>query len=204
MMEPQHGRPRQARSRETYGKILTAALDILGTEGLEKFNTNLVAERAGVPVATIYRYFPDKISIMATLADQAVAEWNHWFDAAEALIAPGQDFLPIWEDLIDTYVAGVKAMPAGTALRRAMHAVPELRRIDLRDNQALSGRLGRVFECLYPEIPPESLHRIAAILLETAVACIDLSLESSTEEAAALIAELKTLHRGYLTQKLLG
>lgn len=60
-------RPRQRRSRHTVDAILTAAEDILLRSGLAGFNTNAVAQRAGVSIGSLYQFFPGKEAILATL-----------------------------------------------------------------------------------------------------------------------------------------
>jgi AcrR family transcriptional regulator len=63
--------PRQARSADTVQTILQAAARVLRQESLTSFNTNRVAEIAGVSVGSIYQYFPNKSSLMAALITQA-------------------------------------------------------------------------------------------------------------------------------------
>ena len=59
--------PVQQRSRRTVDFILEAAAYILAEEGLEEFTTNRIAERAGVNIASLYQYFPDKTAILEAL-----------------------------------------------------------------------------------------------------------------------------------------
>lgn len=47
--------------------IVEAATALLEDSGLEGFTTNHVAERAGVGVASVYRYFADKEAIIAEI-----------------------------------------------------------------------------------------------------------------------------------------
>ncbi len=60
--------PRQARAIATRAAIFEATAQILETEGEAAFNTNRVAERAGVSVGTLYQYFADKRSILVAMA----------------------------------------------------------------------------------------------------------------------------------------
>lgn len=60
-------RPRQQRSRHTVEAILSAAEDVLLRSGLAGFNTNAVAQRAGVSIGSLYQFFPGKEAILATL-----------------------------------------------------------------------------------------------------------------------------------------
>ena len=65
--------PKQARARATCEAILEAASQILERDGAEGFNTNAVAERAGVSIGTLYQYFPDKTAILLAAAHREAA-----------------------------------------------------------------------------------------------------------------------------------
>jgi AcrR family transcriptional regulator len=64
----QRRQPRQDRARATQAAIFEAAAQILESEGEAGFNTNRVAERAGVSIGTLYQYFADKQAILIGLA----------------------------------------------------------------------------------------------------------------------------------------
>lgn len=68
MPQPQRRQPRQDRALATQAAIFEAAAQILETEGEAGFNTNRVAERAGVSIGTLYQYFADKQAILVGLA----------------------------------------------------------------------------------------------------------------------------------------
>lgn len=60
-------RPRQARSTVTVDAIMEASARILRANGLAGFNTNAVADKAGVSVGSLYQYFPTKEAILAEM-----------------------------------------------------------------------------------------------------------------------------------------
>ena len=60
-------RPRQARAKRTYEAILSSAAELLVEVGVERISTNLVAERAGITVPALYRYFPNIYWVLFTL-----------------------------------------------------------------------------------------------------------------------------------------
>jgi AcrR family transcriptional regulator len=70
--------PRQDRAQKTKSLIFEAASRLLEQDGLEKFNTNRLAEVSGFSVGTIYQYFADKRAILLALAqheqERAMAE----------------------------------------------------------------------------------------------------------------------------------
>jgi AcrR family transcriptional regulator len=59
--------PAQSRSQETVTVILEASARILESDGLRGFNTNAIAERAGVSIGSLYQYFPNKDAIVLAL-----------------------------------------------------------------------------------------------------------------------------------------
>ena len=52
--------------------IVKAAAHILETRGLEGYNTNAIAARAGVSIGSIYQYFPNKDAIMASVIQEDI------------------------------------------------------------------------------------------------------------------------------------
>lgn len=62
--------PRQQRALTSVDFILEAATQVLEATGEAGFNTNAVAQRAGVSIGTLYRYFPDKQAILQALAQR--------------------------------------------------------------------------------------------------------------------------------------
>jgi AcrR family transcriptional regulator len=65
---------KQTRSLAMIALILQAATRILSRESLTGFNTNRIAEVAGISVGSLYQYFPNKSAIMAALIE---AEQNN-------------------------------------------------------------------------------------------------------------------------------
>lgn len=60
--------PKQARALETVEIIFEATTRILLQDGAASLNTNLIAERAGISIGTLYQYFPNKEAILVAMA----------------------------------------------------------------------------------------------------------------------------------------
>jgi AcrR family transcriptional regulator len=63
-------KPSQERSLATVQAILEAATRVLAKHSLAGFNTNRVAEVAGVSVGSLYQYFPNKDALVTALIEQ--------------------------------------------------------------------------------------------------------------------------------------
>ncbi|MGA8138193.1 MULTISPECIES: TetR family transcriptional regulator [Pseudomonas] len=71
--------PKQARSNDLVDSILQAAIQVLAKEGMRRFTTTRVAERAGVSVGSVYQYFPNKAAILFRLQS------DEWRETSEML-----------------------------------------------------------------------------------------------------------------------
>ena len=79
--------PQQARSADLVATILEAAVQVLASEGAQRFTTARVAEKAGVSVGSLYQYFPNKEAILfrlqfdewqqtTSLLDRILTDWS--------------------------------------------------------------------------------------------------------------------------------
>ena len=64
--------PQQSRSRATVDAIVEAAAHLLAARGWSASTTNHIAERAGVSIGSLYKYFPNKPSIVAEVARRRI------------------------------------------------------------------------------------------------------------------------------------
>jgi AcrR family transcriptional regulator len=101
-------KPKQDRSRATSDFILQAALELISQDGYANLTTNNIAERAGVNIASLYRYFPNKEAVVTTLFEtvsshaattmkSALTKWID-VDIDEAMPRLVKIFLKIFQD----------------------------------------------------------------------------------------------------------
>ncbi|MFT4029755.1 MAG: TetR/AcrR family transcriptional regulator [Protaetiibacter sp.] len=60
--------PMQARSTARLAALLDATAAVVDAIGYERLTTAMVAEGAGASIGTVYRYFPDRIAVLQSLA----------------------------------------------------------------------------------------------------------------------------------------
>ena len=97
-------RPRQGRSRATVEFVLEAAAQVFAERGYAGATTNVIAERAGVSIGSVYQYYPNKDAILLALAERHVAESAA---ATEAVAARLRAAEPGVEDVVRALVTAV-------------------------------------------------------------------------------------------------
>lgn len=103
--------PSQGRARATVDAILQAAAYILIKDGWEKFTTNRVAERAGVNIASLYQYFPNKESIAVELQRRHIEKGRDAFPEMISRLRSQANLREALKILIDGAVAEHRVSP---------------------------------------------------------------------------------------------
>lgn len=103
--------PSQERAKATVGAILEAGAYILIKDGWEKFTTNHVAERAGVNIASLYQYFPNKESIAVELQRRHIAKGQNAYPDMIAYLRSQPNLRAALKILIDGAVAEHRVNP---------------------------------------------------------------------------------------------
>jgi AcrR family transcriptional regulator len=68
--------PTQRRSTQRLDALLDAAAEIVDEQGFERLTTQMVAERAGASIGTVYRYFPDRVAVLHALRERSVRRYR--------------------------------------------------------------------------------------------------------------------------------
>lgn len=63
-------RPRQSRSQQLVRAVREACVKILEEEGPDRLTTQRIADVAGVNIASVYQYFPNKEAVLADVFEQ--------------------------------------------------------------------------------------------------------------------------------------
>src|SRR5579863_3388851 len=103
--------PSQERARATVDAILQASAYILVKDGWEKFTTNHVAERAGVNIASLYQYFPNKESIAVELQRRHIEKGRDAFPGMVMHLRSQPNLRAALKILIDGAVAEHRINP---------------------------------------------------------------------------------------------
>ena len=189
--------PLQSRGQATFDHILDATSQLLDKLGLEGVNTNTIAKAAGVNIATLYQYFPNKRAVMLALF-QRQAE-RRLSTAQSLLVGIGRS--AEWPARIDAFVEGMARLraelPGTAALMQAMRVDPELREHNLRMGDAASAALAEELVAA-GKLSREDAKIVARCVLEVNATLIDVWQQAFGGRNTRLLGELKQLHCRYL------
>jgi AcrR family transcriptional regulator len=190
--------PVQARAHATVEKIVDAAAALLDEVGVDGFNTNLLAARAGVRVRSVYRYFPDKLAVIVAVAQRLASRESGHVSAFGAVADRSVSWHEAIDRTLDAYLRGAKAQPGFLAVRHAMAAVPELRAVEREANRRLVALLSRALHARGIGLHAVRRRAVAQVIVETVAAVLDVCLREPPRRAALVVDELRRLLVAYV------
>ena len=189
--------PRQARALARLDLILATAASMVAEAGTEALNTNHPARRAGIPVGSVYQYFPDKAAMLTALAQAQVA-------AFEATLTMPADPDPARWDLAEEVHKGVTGL---AAFIQANPAFPQLYLAARAGGGPAAAMLNggaahfaAIFAARAPHIPDDQRSRHASVVVESAQALLALAARGpdARRDLPAVTAEVVALITRYL------
>lgn len=119
----------------TREKILHATQLILVEEGILAVTTNRIAARAEINIATLYKHFPNKQSILAVLLKELEDERIRHISENAAWITTNEAWISWGQEIVEAMTRFRKERPTLKVLRSAVPLFEELREIDAQSSR---------------------------------------------------------------------
>ena len=134
--------PVQDRSKASVDRILAMTATLLDEVGIEGFNTNLLAERTGVRVRTVYRYFPNKYAVIVALTKRLAVQWDELMtDYYAKMSDPQVDWREVIHSSNRQWLHRARSVPGALSVLQAMNATPELQQLHFQIFEDMSKKL---------------------------------------------------------------
>jgi AcrR family transcriptional regulator len=198
--------PVQDRSLRTLARILDATSSLLTHVALQEITTNHIAAAAGVSIGALYRFFPDKQTIIDAVAVRHVGQLRERIEATvlQRLLGEMKDlasFDPdaILNNMIDAYVGYLDAHPDFRAISFGRHISAPTKRREASPRTGLPLLLKNfMLERLGIPNTPE-LDRQLSVVSEAGERLIAYAFEQPTRaERDLILDETKKMLAGYL------
>lgn len=189
-------RPVQERGRIRFDAILAAARELLAQGGVEGFTIEDVAAHAGIPVGSIYQFFPNKFAIVAEL------DARDTFSLIDDLLAnaprfPTMEWQRETDRIIDLIAAHWVDDPSRRAVWLAMRSTAATRSLAAEHSRALVATLMPMVAALAWRRTPDEQAVICEVVVEMCQSLLHFSV-SDGEPRPATVTELKRMLRAYL------
>jgi len=190
--------PSQDRSRKRVDAILDGLAELLVERGFEAINTHHVAERANVPVGTLYQFFPNKYALVSALSRRYIERYG---DILQESLSFDESHVKD-EHILDQYseaVANVMFQDKALAVLWAvMLATPELRPIQVAGLKMGHSLLMSLLKSRFGHLDENTLEKIATTIYRASYAMLYSACQNPDEDKDAALEELKRLQNAYL------
>ena len=187
--------PTQARSRERVERILATASELIGETGSDAVRMSEIAERAGVPIGSLYQYFPDKAAILRTLAIRVMERVREGLRRSLEGIGSARDAFARIDMVMEGYYELFLTEPVVRDIWSATQADKTLQELDIEDSRENAVIFFEALKHLAPKREQARLQTASFLLMQLSGAAVRLAIAVDRKEGDRLMAEYRRLLR---------
>lgn len=183
--------PTQARARERVERLLSVATEMIAETGSDAMRMTELAERAGVPIGSLYQYFPDKAAILRLLAIRVMECVREMLRRTiEGLNDPKEALARIDLALVGYYQLFLTE-PVTRDIWSATQSDKALQELDIEDSRVNAELF---FDAIKPIVPKHNHARLKAasfLLMQLSGAAVRLAIAVDRKEGDRLMMEYR-------------
>lgn len=190
--------PQQQRSRDRVEAILRSARELIVEGGGDALKMSEVAARAGVPIGSVYQYFPDKPAIVMELV-------HRFMERSRAMLVAGLEGLGSKDEAIerlDHMLAEYHRVfidePDIREIWSAAQADKHLQQCDIDDSRANGELLANALRPFVARRNRKRLESVSFLFMHLAGSSARLAIAVDASEGERMIVELRRAMRRHL------
>jgi len=192
----------QRRSTARVSAILDGCAELLEKLDYDELTTSKIAERAGVPIGSLYQYFPDKRAVVRAVALRNMDA----FTAEIELIFSGSRAPAEWREAVDAVLDGYLRLldrVPGFGRVRFGDVIDVLGVVDGEDNNGLvAARLCELFTRDHGGADCPELRLACRVVVEVGNVMVKLAARSPREQRSVVLHSAGEIIRGVLARHL--
>lgn len=157
--------PTQQRSRERFERILACAVEVMAEKGSEAFRMSDIVERTGIAFGSLYQYFPDKTTIIGTLAQRYNEVGRECVRKELSTLKRLADLRDVLCAITDSYYQFFVDEPAVRDIWQATQADRLLQKLDEEDGLFLAGLLAEALRPVAPQAASATLKTFSQVTM---------------------------------------
>jgi AcrR family transcriptional regulator len=180
--------PSQQRGRERFEKILAVASDLIEKNGSDALKMSEIVEKAELSFGALYQYFPDKTSIIRTLAERFNEQGRQCVIDELAKVTDADNLQTALCVIADEYYAFFRREPVMRDIWHATHTDKLLQEVDAEDMEFHAQALFSVLKHLWPDRAEAELLAISRLTMQLLAAAVRYAVSLDEKEGAQAIA----------------
>ncbi len=198
-VEGMRRQPQQRRAIKRVNQILDAADGLFAEVGYEGATTNAIAARAGTSIGSLYRFFPDKESILKALATRYLKQMHEMFFKLHSPEMATQPLEVYIDRVMEAFDELITAHPGyRSVFVKSRAACQEVQDMDSDLCAQLAGKLADFYRLKAPHLDPSTSELIALVVVEAVRNLRRLSLTRDDPFQYRVTKEIKKLLLAYL------
>jgi AcrR family transcriptional regulator len=181
--------------------VLDAADLVLAREGASAFTTTRVAQVAGVPVGSVYRYFPGKSALVEAMA---LRYWSDFEDLVAA-VAESDERDALADPagaVLEALAAGFRAHPGFLALWYGGLRTEQVRDATRPARSAIARSVARILAVHWPSTGAAERETVARMLVIAGDGLLREAFRLTGDGDAQMLEESKRMLRAYAGARL--
>jgi len=185
--------------------MLEAAKGLIADRGLEGLTMEGVAQGAGVPIGSLYQFFPDRNALLARLFSQILEATDGLVQDRFREVDSVASFEAAAEGLAESLYQEIAADPALVEIWTAVQAIRALRHLDAEDSRRNAQVLFQAGRPIAPDsVSDKRLLRACFLVCDLLGSVTQTALEQGGRDGKLLVQEYAAMARCYMGSVLRG
>ncbi|PJZ47281.1 TetR/AcrR family transcriptional regulator [Leptospira brenneri] len=189
--------PQQKRSKERYQIIINTTIELLGEVGYDDLTTDLIAERSGISVGSIYQFFPNKDSIIYSHAEACYfILHDSFFKLLDEELKKKKKFSAEFIAFtLSAFERAFNEVKGYRLINSILYTNQALLQMDIESNERFAKSLAeKVILQLFPKVEKKYAYYKALMIVETVDSVFKIAQrKEKPSEKKAVLAELNNL-----------
>lgn len=191
-------KPQQDRSVQRVEQILAAARLLIGRHGMQGLKMTEIAVEAGVPIGSLYQYFPERAAIVKALFDRTAEGVQEKIRNSFHAVGSLGEALDVICSVTDWYYQQFLEHPADFEILIATDTDRDLVQLNVEDSRQVGELFYNSIRHLLPQDFPVDMAMRSFLLSHLIGSAIRLAVVAGEPQGRQLLADWKLLLRNVL------
>ncbi len=191
-------KPQQDRSVQRVEQILSAARLLIGRHGMQGLKMTEIAAEAGVPIGSLYQYFPERTAIVKALFDRTAEAVQEKIRNSFHAVGSLEEAVDTISAVTDWYYRQFRENPADFEILIATETDRDLIKLNVEDSRQVGELFYNSIRHLLPEDFPVDMSARSFLMSHLIGSAIRLAVVTGEPDGSKLLSDWKALVREML------